>query len=69
MNQREESLEIQTQQINLWSEVKALGTQMPHQKHKVKYSAAVFPFWFKSLVYIFKKVSNIWLLVSTCYPL
>lgn len=53
MNQREESLEIQTWQINLWSEVEALGTQMPHQKHKVKYSAAVFPFWFKSLVYIF----------------
>lgn len=53
MNQREESLEIQTWQINLWSEVEALGTQMPRQKHKVKYSAAVFPFWFKSLVYIF----------------
>lgn len=29
MNHREQSLEIQTQQINLWFGVEALGTQMP----------------------------------------
>lgn len=32
MNHREESLEIQTWQINLWSGVEALGTQMPHSE-------------------------------------
>ena len=32
MNHREESLEIQTGQINLWSGVEALGTQMPHSE-------------------------------------
>lgn len=32
MNHREESLEIQRWQINLWSGVEALGTQMPHSE-------------------------------------
>lgn len=32
MNHREESLEIQTWQINLWSGVEALGAQMPYSE-------------------------------------